>query len=210
MPRWLELVTAAVLLALLSPVLLLVAVVVRLRQGRPVLYRQLRVGKDGETFRLLKFRTMRPDADRERQLTVGVDQRVTPFGAWLRRRRLDELPQLVNVLRGDMSFVGARPEVPEYILPDLPDQAEVLRHRPGVTDPASLAFRDEAALLAAAADPEEYYRTTLLPAKVHVSADYLRHRNLASDVHVMLRTARCLVAPSAAATPEGFPAERAR
>ncbi|MGB8652207.1 MAG: sugar transferase [Mycobacteriales bacterium] len=200
MPRWVELVVAAVALVLLSPVLLLVTLAVLVLSGRPVLYKQVRMGKDAQPITVLKFRTMTVGADSASRLTVD-GARVTRVGAYLRRRRLDELPQLVNVLRGDMSLVGARPEVPEYLLPRLPEQGEVLRHRPGVTDPASLAFRDEAALLAAAADPDAFYRTTLLPAKVRLSAEYLRRRTFGSDVGVLLRTLRCLVAPSAAAPP---------
>jgi len=209
-PRWLEALVAALALVLLAPLLAVLALLVLVGSGRPVLYRQVRMGRDGEPFRLLKFRTMGVAADRASRLTVGVDARVTRVGGWLRGRRLDELPQLVNVLRGDMALVGPRPEVPEFRLPDLPDQVELLRHRPGLTDPASLAFRDEAALLAQVPDPDHYYRTTLLPAKARVSADYLRRRTARSDVSVLLRTARCLLAPStmpasvlAAAPPPG-------
>jgi lipopolysaccharide/colanic/teichoic acid biosynthesis glycosyltransferase len=190
-PRGLDVLIAGVALVVLSPVLLLAALAVLLLSGRPVLYRQLRVGRDGEPFTLLKLRTMRTTPGP--QLTVGIDTRVTWIGARLRDRRIDELPQLVNVLRGDMSVVGARPEVPEYVLPDLADQVEVLRHRPGITDPASLAFRDEASLLAQQGDPVDYYRTTLLPAKVAVSAEYLRRRTVLTDLHVLLRTAGCLL-----------------
>jgi lipopolysaccharide/colanic/teichoic acid biosynthesis glycosyltransferase len=190
-PRPLDVLIAGAALVALSPVLLLAALLVLLLSGRPVLYRQERVGKDGEVFTLLKLRTMR--AVPGTQLTVGTDARVTRIGAHLRARRIDELPQLVNVLRGDMSLVGARPEVPEFVLSTLPDQAEVLRHRPGITDPASLAFRDEADLLAGQPDPVGYYRSTLLPAKVAVSAAYLRRRTALTDLQVLLQTAGCLL-----------------
>ncbi|MCW2601704.1 MAG: Sugar transferase [Frankiales bacterium] len=199
MPRWAEFVVAGLALVVLSPLLLLLWVTVLVCSGPPALYKQTRVGRNGQPFILLKFRTMSVGSvgtDRAPRLTVGVDPRVTRVGAFLRRRHLDELPQLVNVLRGEMSFVGARPEVPDYVLPDLADQVEVLRHRPGVTDPASLAFRNEAALLAAQPDPVAYYRSTLLPAKVRISADYLRRRSVGSDVRVLADTLLCLVAPS--------------
>lgn len=201
MPRLVEIVIAAVALALLAPLLAVVALAVRLSSPGPVIYRQTRVGRGGELFVLLKFRTMTNGADAEGQLTVGADRRVTAVGRRLRDRRLDELPQLVNVLKGDMSLVGARPEVPEYLVPELSDQQEVLRHRPGLTDPASLAYRDEAALLAAAHDPVEYYRRELLPAKVAMSAAYLRRRSAWSDVGVVLRTVWCLFGRSAQAAP---------
>jgi lipopolysaccharide/colanic/teichoic acid biosynthesis glycosyltransferase len=205
LPRWIDVVAAVLALVVLSPLLAVLGLVVLLGSGRPVLYRQVRMGKDGRPFHLLKYRTMAVEADRASRLTVGVDPRVTRVGGFLRSRRLDELPQLLNVLRGDMALVGARPEVPEYRLPDLPEQVEVLRHRPGLTDPASLAFRDEAELLARAADPDAYYRTALLPAKVRMSADYLRRRTARSDVAVLLRTTWCLVAPSTPAPPTPGP-----
>jgi lipopolysaccharide/colanic/teichoic acid biosynthesis glycosyltransferase len=195
--RWFEVVVAGLALVLLSPVLLLVALAVLVCSGRPVLYTQTRVGRDAKPFTLLKFRTMAVTAAPTAELTIGVDGRVTRIGSFLRHRRLDELPQLLNVLRGDMSFVGARPEVPAYILPGLADQVEVLRHRPGVTDPASLAFRNEASLLAAQEDPLSYYRTTLLPAKVRVSADYARRRTFLSDLGILARTVLCLIRPGA-------------
>jgi lipopolysaccharide/colanic/teichoic acid biosynthesis glycosyltransferase len=190
-PRALDVLIAGIALVVVSPVLLLAALAVLLLSGRPVLYRQVRVGKDGELFTLLKLRTMRTATGP--QITVGSDSRVTWIGGRLRDRRIDELPQLVNVLRGDMSVVGPRPEVPEYVLPHLADQVEVLRHRPGITDPASLAFRNEAELLAQQPDPMGYYRSTLLPAKVALSADYLRRRTVRSDLGVLLRTAGCLL-----------------
>jgi lipopolysaccharide/colanic/teichoic acid biosynthesis glycosyltransferase len=192
-PRAAEVVLAVMALVLLSPVLIVVALLVRLSSPGPVLYRQVRLGRDAVPFRLLKFRTMRTGADRAGLLTVGDDARVTSVGRFLRARRLDELPQLVNVLRGEMALVGARPEVAEFVRLDLADQREVLRHRPGLTDPASLAFRNEASLLVRQPDPANYYRCEVLPAKVRISADYLRQRSAASDVRVLLRTVRCLV-----------------
>jgi lipopolysaccharide/colanic/teichoic acid biosynthesis glycosyltransferase len=184
-------VLSSVLTVLLSPLLLVVAAVVRLSSGKPVLYRQVRVGRDGELFTLLKFRTMVVDADASGGLTVGDDARVTPVGRVLRRHRLDELPQLLNVLRGDMALVGARPELPGYFSAELADL--VLQRRPGITDPASLQYRDEAALLAQAEEPDSYYRDVVLPDKARISSEYALRRTAASDLRVLVRTAGCLL-----------------
>jgi lipopolysaccharide/colanic/teichoic acid biosynthesis glycosyltransferase len=190
-PRWCDATLAALLLLVLSPVMLLVAVLVRATSGRPVLFRQVRVGKDGKPFPLLKFRTMVVAAESGSALTVGRDSRITPVGRVLRERRLDELPQLLNVLRGDMALVGPRPELPGFLTPEL--AAELLHRRPGLTDPASLLYRDEAHRLAGEPDPEGYYREVLLPAKARISADYASRRTAASDLRVLVRTARCLI-----------------
>lgn len=191
MPRWLDALLAALLLVALAPVLVVVGVLVATTSAGPCLFRQERVGKDGRVFTLLKFRTMTATTQGGSLLTVGDDARVTRVGRPLRRYRLDELPQLINVLRGDMALVGPRPEVPAYVDERL--TAALLDRRPGITDPASLAYREEAAVLAHQADPEAYYRQVLLPAKVQLSAEYARHRTCWSDLRVLLRTARCLV-----------------
>lgn len=195
LPHPVEVLLAVAGLVLLSPVLVVIAAVIRLTSPGPALYRQERIGRGGVPFRLWKFRTMCVGADEGGRLTVGQDERVTAAGAWLRRHKLDELLQLVNVVRGDMSLVGARPEVAEYVLEGLEDQRLVLSGRPGLTDPASLAFRDEAALLAGCDDPSARYRCEVLPAKLRLSADYQRRRTALTDVGVLLRTAVCLVAP---------------
>lgn len=188
--RVFDLVVASVLLALLAPLLLVIAAWVRVDSPGPALFRQQRVGRGGRAFRIHKFRTMVVDAPRRGPaLTVGDDPRITRAGRWLRRRRLDELPQLIDVVRGDMSLVGPRPEVPRYVErvpPSLRD--ELLALRPGLTDPASLAGLDEDAQLARAADPEREYVDVLLPRKLALSLDYARRATLASDVAVLLRT----------------------
>lgn len=188
LPRAVDVALAAAALVVLAPVLAGVAVAVRLTSPGPVLYRQQRLGRHGEPFRILKFRTMVVCDGRTRQITVGADPRITPVGRWLRRHKLDELPQLVNVLRGEMALVGPRPEVPELVRLDLPEQRVVLSCRPGLTDPASLAFTDEAALLAAAPQPDVAYHCEVLPAKLRLSAAYLEHRTAVSDLGVLLRT----------------------
>jgi lipopolysaccharide/colanic/teichoic acid biosynthesis glycosyltransferase len=181
---------ALLALALLWPLLLGIALAVRLDSPGPALFRQERVGRHGRTFRIHKFRTMAADAPaRGLPLTVGADPRITRVGAWLRRTRLDELPQFIDILRGDMSLVGPRPEVPRYVA-RYPDalRDRVLAVRPGLTDPASLQFIDEAALLAAAADPEREYVEVILPRKLRLAADYAERASLASDLAVLWRT----------------------
>ena len=187
--RLFDLLTAALALILLSPLLLAVALWVRIDSPGPVFYRQERIGRHGVPFRIHKFRSMRNDAG-GLQLTVGTDPRITRAGAWMRDRRLDELPQLIDVLQGTMSLVGPRPEVPRYVAhypAALREQA--LSVRPGITDPASLQHLDEATLLAAAADPEREYIEHILPAKLQQAADYAERATLATDLQVLWRTA---------------------
>jgi lipopolysaccharide/colanic/teichoic acid biosynthesis glycosyltransferase len=192
--RGFDLLLAAAGLLLLSPLFLVVALCIRLDSPGPVFFRQERVGRGGRLFRIHKFRTMVADAPaRGPGLTIGADPRVTRVGRWLRRTKIDELAQLLDVLAGQMSLVGPRPELPRYVAlypPLLREQ--LLGVRPGITDPASLKYADEASLLAAAADPEREYTQVLLPAKLQASADYLRSATLASDMAVLARTAALL------------------
>ena len=191
--RLFDILLSATLLLLLVPLLAAVALAVRLGSPGPVLYRQQRVGRHGVPFTMFKFRTMH-DGAAGLPLTVGSDERITRLGRWLRRSRLDELPQLANVLVGHMSLVGPRPEVPRYVAlypPALRERA--LAVRPGLTDPASLAHIDEAALLAAAADPEREYVERILPAKLEQAAAYAERATLASDLLVLTRTAWALL-----------------
>ena len=204
MPWIVDATISGVALVVLSPLLLLVAALIRWGSRGPVLYRQQRMGRGGRPFMIWKFRTMVVDAEAAGKLTVGSDVRVTRVGRLLRQRRLDEVPQLVNVLRGDMRLVGARPEVPEYLLPDNLDQRVVLRGRPGLTDPASLRYRNEATMLACSEQPERTYRTEVLPAKLRLSADYERRRTARSDLMVLFHTAVVVFRPAgdgAEATP---------
>jgi lipopolysaccharide/colanic/teichoic acid biosynthesis glycosyltransferase len=193
--RLFDVLGAAVSLMLLAPLMLLVAVAVRLDSPGPVLFRQERVGRHGRPFRIHKFRTMQVDATgRGPLLTASGDPRVTRVGAALRRHRLDELPQLVDVLKGDMSLVGPRPEVPRYVALYPPDLRErVLAVRPGITDPSSLDFLDEGELLARAADPEREYVDVILPRKLRRAADYADRATFATDLRVIGRTLGLLV-----------------
>jgi lipopolysaccharide/colanic/teichoic acid biosynthesis glycosyltransferase len=187
--RAFDLVAASVGLLLLAPVFLVVAVLIRRSSPGPVFFRQERVGRQGRPFHIYKFRTMRPDAERVGgQLTVGDDPRITPIGRALRRYKLDELPQLINVVLGDMALVGPRPEVPRYVALYDDRQRRVLDVRPGITDPASIAYREENALLAAAADPEATYVREVMPTKLEMNLAYLERRSLATDVGIILDT----------------------
>jgi lipopolysaccharide/colanic/teichoic acid biosynthesis glycosyltransferase len=187
--RALDVVVGGALLVAAAPLLGVLAVVVRATSAGPALFVQTRVGKDGRIFGLLKLRTMVSDAaTRGGALTAPGDPRITRVGAWIRRWKLDELPQLANVVRGDMSLVGPRPEVPRYVAGYSPDQRAVLRVRPGITDPASLEYVDEAAVLATFDDCERGYVDTVLPAKLELSLAYLERRTLRSDLGVLVRT----------------------
>jgi lipopolysaccharide/colanic/teichoic acid biosynthesis glycosyltransferase len=188
--RLFDLVVAAIALLLLAPLLAALALWVRLDSPGPVFFRQQRVGRHGVPFRIHKFRSMVADAPaRGLPLTVGADPRITRAGAFLRRTRLDELPQLIDVLQGTMSLVGPRPEVPKYVAHYPADLRErVLAVRPGITDPSSLAYIDEAALLAAAADPEREYIEVVLPDKLRAAAAYAERASLLTDLRVLLRT----------------------
>jgi lipopolysaccharide/colanic/teichoic acid biosynthesis glycosyltransferase len=186
--RAFDLLLSALGLLLLTPVLLLIALWVKLDSPGPVFFRQERVGRFGRPFFIHKFRTMRVD-NAGLQITVGVDPRITRAGRVLRAAKLDELPQLWDVLRGAMSLVGPRPEVPRYVALYPPQLREiVLSVRPGITDPASLSFRNESELLAAAADPEREYVEVVMPTKLRLAAAYVRRATLRSDLRVILAT----------------------
>ena len=193
--RIFDLCTAALALLLLSPLLLLLALWIKLDSPGPVLFRQERVGRHGVLFRIHKFRTMAVDAPtRGPQITLDADARVTSVGRRLRRYRLDELPQLIDVLRGRMSLVGPRPELPRFVA-YYPEalRATVLAVRPGLTDPAAIAHLDEAALLADATDPELAYIERILPAKLYMQAEYASQATLLSDLGVLAQTLAMLV-----------------
>jgi lipopolysaccharide/colanic/teichoic acid biosynthesis glycosyltransferase len=191
--RLFDLLGATLALLLLAPLLLAVAAAVKVDSRGPVFYRQERVGRHGVPFRIHKFRTMRHGAG-GLPLTVGADPRITRVGAFLRRTRIDELPQFIDVLLGRMSLVGPRPEVPRYVAHYPPGLRErVLAVRPGITDPASLAWIDEGSLLAGAADPEREYIEVILPAKLQRAAEYVERASLATDLAVLWRTLRLLL-----------------
>ena len=179
-------------LIVLAPLMLAVAVWIKIDSPGPVLFRQARVGRGGKLFNILKFRSMRVDAAAQGpQLTVGDDPRITRAGAWLRKYKIDEFPQFINVVLGDMSLVGPRPEVPRYVNLYPPAVRDlVLSVRPGITDTASIAYRDESEILRRSADPERTYVEQVLPAKLELSQRYVRERSLAGDLAIIGRSIR--------------------
>lgn len=180
---------AAALLALVWPILGVIAVVVRLDSPGPVFFRQVRVTQYGRTFRIWKFRTMEDRGEQTGSaLTVQGDRRITPSGSWLRRWRLDELPQLLNILRGDMTFVGTRPEIPRYVAAYTPRMLATLLLPAGVTSEASIRYKDEAQLLAPGADADETYLKVILPGKMQWNLAYLERFSLLEDMRILLRT----------------------
>ena len=192
--RAMDIVISGCALFVLWPVLLLIAAAIRIDDPGPVFYRQVRIGLNGKPFRILKFRTMVVDADKKGlQITVGRDNRITRMGAMLRKTKLDELPQLINVLTGEMSFVGPRPEVPRYVEMYTPYQRQVLLVRPGITDYASIAYRNENDMLAGAENPEELYIGTIMPDKIELNMKYLREISPATDIRLIFRTIAAVI-----------------
>ena len=184
---------ASIGLLCLLPVFGVVAVLIKLDSDGPVFFRQERIGRGFRPFHIYKFRTMVPAAVRTgRPITCGEDSRITRVGGVLRQTKIDELPQLINVLRGDMSIVGPRPELRQYVDRFRDDYAEILTVRPGITDPASLKFRDEASLLGKTDDPMETYVNFILPQKVDLGKQYARQSSLWSDVAVIVKTVAAL------------------
>jgi lipopolysaccharide/colanic/teichoic acid biosynthesis glycosyltransferase len=186
MKRVCDVLLSLICLVACAPFMLLIAAAVLLIDGVPVLFRQVRVGRNMQPFTLIKFRTMRV-VPAGGAITVGADPRITRLGRWLRSSHLDELPQLLNILSGRMSFVGPRPEIPEFIDREDPLHQEVCSVRPGLFDAATLAWSDEAKILAQANDWREYYRQTVLPDKLARSRAYLAKRSIRSDVAVTAR-----------------------
>ncbi len=187
--RMMDIAVSAVALCVLWPLYLIIALAIVIDDPGPVFYRQVRVGRGGKPFRIFKFRSMVVDADKKGlEITVGNDRRITRVGAFLRKTKLDELAQLINVLCGQMSFVGPRPEVPRYVELYTPYQRQVLLVRPGITDYASIAYRNENDLLDAAQDPERMYIEQIMPAKIELNMKYLREISPAADIRLILKT----------------------
>jgi lipopolysaccharide/colanic/teichoic acid biosynthesis glycosyltransferase len=195
--RVVDVIAALTALVILAPLLLALALAILLTSGVPVLFAQERVGMDGRNFRLLKFRTMRRDTSGGPLITASGDRRVTRVGRCLRATKLDELPQLVHVLAGQMSIVGPRPEVPRYVSLYTAGQRRVLETRPGLTDPASVQFVEEEALLAAVPEErrERYYVETILPKKLRMNLDYIERAEMKYDLTLVLRTIKVILMP---------------
>lgn len=188
MIRLLDIVFALFGILLLFPVFAVIAILVLLGSGMPVFYSQERVGKDGMHFRLMKFRTMRNNADKSGQLTVGADNRITGVGKVLRKYKLDELPQLFNVLSGEMSLVGPRPEVPKYVAMYNEEQRKVLNVRPGITDEASIAYINENEILGNATDPEKTYIEEIMPAKLELNRAFAANSSVSAYLSTIFKT----------------------
>ena len=189
MKRALDLLLAAAGLVILSPVLVTLAVWIKLADGGPVLYHGPRVGRDGVPFKMLKFRTMVVDAENQGpSSTAGDDSRITKPGRFMRRFKLDEFPQLINVLKGEMSVVGPRPQVAWAVDLYSPEERQLLSVRPGITDYASLWFRDEGEILRGSADPDAAYLELIAPVKIKLGLYYVRNRSLLVDLKLILAT----------------------
>ena len=196
--RIFDLLLVGVALLLLAPFLLLIGLLIKLSGRGPVFFSQTRIGLEGRPFRLWKFRTMVVGAERQGgQLTAAGDPRVSAVGGWLRRFKIDELPQLWNVLIGDMSLVGPRPEVPRYVTFNDSIWRSILQVRPGITDPASLVYRHEDDVLAGSDDPDLHYRVFVLPHKLNLNLPYIRQASLWLDVKLVLFTVRHVLFPAA-------------
>jgi lipopolysaccharide/colanic/teichoic acid biosynthesis glycosyltransferase len=181
-------------LILLAPTFIIISGLIKLGSPGPIVFRQRRVGKNGKLFWILKFRSMVVGADRiGGGITLGNDPRVTRLGTFLRRWKLDEIPQLWNVLRGEMSLVGPRPELPSYVAEYSYEQKNVLKAKPGITDPASLRYRDESHALQQCPDPERWYREKILPHKLSLSLLYARNISFAHDLSLLLSTIKSVM-----------------
>ncbi len=181
-------------LIVLSPLFLIIALWIKIDSRGPVFYRQVRVGRGNKDFRIFKFRSMRVGADKGSLVTIGGhDARVTRSGYYIRKYKLDELPQLINVFIGDMSIVGPRPEVRHYVNYWTPEQLHVLDVRPGITDPASIRFRNENELMSKADNPEQYYIRVIMQEKINLYLEYVHHASFWYDIRLVFQTFKVIV-----------------
>lgn len=194
MKRIFDIVASGCGLIVLSPLFLVLAIWIKLDSKGPVFYRQVRVGRNNRDFRIFKFRSMREGSDQGFLVTIGGhDSRITRSGYMLRKFKLDELPQLINVFMGDMSLVGPRPEVRHYVDYWTPEQMHVLDVRPGITDPASIKFRNENDLLDKAENPEEYYINVIMQEKIRLYLEYVENHSLWYDIKLIFQTIKVVL-----------------
>lgn len=187
--RIFDLICSTLGLIILSPVLIIIAIRIKMGSDGPVFFKQIRVGENNKEFEILKFRTMVVNAEKlGRQITVGNDNRITKIGAFLRKYKLDELPQLINVFKGEMSLVGPRPEVPRYVKLYNEEQLKVLAVKPGITDLASIRYRDENDLLGEVENPDEFYINTIMPDKLALNLEYINKNNVFFDIYIIFKT----------------------
>ena len=175
-------------LILLSPFMIIIAILIKLDSKGPIFFKQVRVTKNGREFKIFKYRTMKVGSDKYSQITVGKDSRITKVGDFLRKYKLDEIPQLINVLIGDMSLVGPRPEVPKYVALYTEEQREILKVRAGITDYASIEFSNENDILANETDPEKAYIEKIMPRKIELNKKYLSEISVMTDIKIILLT----------------------
>lgn len=186
--RVFDVLSSLVVIILFSPLLIILAIWIAVDSPGGVFYKQIRIGKNAKPFNLLKFRSMRPDADKSGQLTIGDDNRITKVGRFIRKYKLDELPQLFNILKGEMSVVGPRPEVPKYVNLYSEEQKKVLNALPGLTDYASLEYLNEQKVLGAAENPEKTYIEEVMPAKLKLNLKYIKERSFLVDIRLIFKT----------------------
>ena len=175
-------------LIILLPFMLIIAILIKFDSKGTIFFKQIRVTKDGKEFKIFKYRTMKVGSDKYSQITVGQDERITKIGSFLRKYKLDEIPQLINVLIGDMSLVGPRPEVPKYVALYTDEQKEILKVKAGITDYASIEFSDENDLLASEEDPEKEYIEKIIPKKIELNKKYLSEISVLTDIKIILLT----------------------
>lgn len=193
MKRIFDILTSAIVLLVLLPVWLVIALLIAIESPGGVFYKQVRVGKDNRDFQLYKFRTMRVGSDKKGLLTVGErDNRITRIGYFLRKYKIDEFPQLLNIIKGDMSIVGPRPEVRKYVDMYTPEQTKVLSVRPGLTDYASIKYVNENEVLAASDNPEQTYIDEVMPAKLELNLQYIANQSLLEDIRLIFKTFKAI------------------
>ena len=186
--RIFDIISSLLGLTLLSPFMLIIAILIKIDSKGPVFFKQVRVTKNGREFKIFKYRTMKIGSDKYSQITIGKDNRITKVGDFLRKYKLDEIPQLINILLGDMSLVGPRPEVPKYVALYTEEQREILKVRAGITDYASIEFSNENDILADEADPEKAYIEKIMPRKIELNKKYLSEISVITDIKIILLT----------------------
>lgn len=188
MKRLFDLVLSICGILFLLPFFIIVSILIKLDSHGDIIFKQTRVTKDGREFKIFKFRTMRPDTEKQGQITVGADKRITSIGKFLRKTKLDELPQLFNIVIGDMSFVGPRPEVPKYVAMYTREQREILKVRAGITDYASIYFSNESEILGRQKEPEKFYIEKIMPYKIKLNKKYIKEAGLVTDIKIIFLT----------------------
>ena len=188
MKRLFDLVLSICGILFLLPFFIIVSVLIKLDSPGGIIFKQTRVTKGGKEFKIFKFRTMRPDTEKQGQITIGADNRITSVGNFLRKTKLDELPQLFNIVMGDMSFVGPRPEVPKYVAMYNKNQKEILNVRAGITDYASIYFSNESEILGKQKEPETFYIEKIMPYKIELNKKYIKEAGLITDIKIIFLT----------------------